>query len=163
MPSVNLHDKRQLTRIAIFSPVTIRRHGAHQLVAHGASGLGDFAWRDELKLLWEFAQVLEAGRGKPSDNGNRKDYNFVVDWSADCGIAAEPGKGRVVIDERQRGGTIRSQGSGSSMSPVTQMRRQGMSVGTDREEKLLVTVGHSFEAKGALAAAGRGRKAGRCR
>ena len=67
------------------------------------------------------------------------------------------------IDERQRGGTIRSQGSGSSMSPVTQMRRQGMSVGTDREEKLLVTVVHSFGAKDALAAAGRGRKAGRGR
>jgi len=32
------------------------------------------------------------------------------------------------IDERQRGGTIRSQGSGSSMSPLTQTRRQGMSV-----------------------------------
>ena len=50
--------------------------------------------------------MLEAGRGKPSDNGNRKDYNFVVDWSADCGIAAEPGKGRVVIDERQRGSPL---------------------------------------------------------
>ncbi len=71
-----------------------------------ASGLGDFAWRDELKLLWEFAQVLEAGRGKPSDNGNRKDYSFVVDWTADSGIAAEPGKGHVLIEERQRGSPL---------------------------------------------------------
>ncbi|MBI5792833.1 MAG: RNB domain-containing ribonuclease [Rhodocyclales bacterium] len=71
-----------------------------------AQGLGDFPWRDELKLLWEFAQVLEAGRGKPSDNGNRKDYNFIVDWNADSGIAVEPGKGRVSIDERARGSPL---------------------------------------------------------
>ncbi|MBK9018620.1 MAG: RNB domain-containing ribonuclease [Sulfuritalea sp.] len=71
-----------------------------------AQGLGDFPWRDELKLLWEFAQVLEAGRGKPSDNGNRKDYNFIVDWNADSGIEVEPGKGRVSIDERARGSPL---------------------------------------------------------
>jgi exoribonuclease-2 len=71
-----------------------------------AEGLGDFPYRDELKLLWEFAQVLEAGRGKPSDNGNRKDYNFIVDWSADSGIAAEPGKGFVTIAERERGSPL---------------------------------------------------------
>ncbi|MCK9388159.1 MAG: RNB domain-containing ribonuclease [Sulfuritalea sp.] len=71
-----------------------------------AEGLADFPYRDELKLLWEFAQVLEAGRGKPSDNGTRKDYNFVVDWDADSGIAAEPGKGRVGIDERERGSPL---------------------------------------------------------
>ncbi len=71
-----------------------------------AQGLADFPYRNELKLLWEFAQVLEAGRGKPSDNGNRKDYNFVVDWAADSGIAAEPGKGRVGIEERERGSPL---------------------------------------------------------
>ncbi len=71
-----------------------------------ATGLLDFPYRDELKLLWEFAQVLEAGRGKPSDNGNRKDYNFIVDWEADCGIAAEPGKGFVAISERARGSPL---------------------------------------------------------
>ncbi len=71
-----------------------------------ADGLGEFPYRDELKLLWEFAQVLEAGRGKPSDNGNRKDYNFIVDWEADSGIAAEPGKGFVTITERERGSPL---------------------------------------------------------
>ena len=71
-----------------------------------AEGLSDFPYRDELKLLWEFAQVLEAGRGKPSDNGNRKDYNFIVDWEADSGIAAEPGKGFVTIAERERGSPL---------------------------------------------------------
>ena len=71
-----------------------------------AAGLPEFPWRDELKLLWEFAQVLEAGRGKPSDNSNRKDYNFVVDWNADSGIAAEPGKGAVSIEQRERGSPL---------------------------------------------------------
>ncbi|MDZ4254437.1 MAG: RNB domain-containing ribonuclease [Sulfuritalea sp.] len=71
-----------------------------------AAGLPEFPYRDELKLLWEFAQVLEAGRGKPSDNGNRKDYNFVVDWEAGSGIAAEPGKGVVSIEQRERGSPL---------------------------------------------------------
>ncbi|WP_310451444.1 RNB domain-containing ribonuclease [Sulfuritalea sp.] len=71
-----------------------------------AAGLPEFPYRDELKLLWEFAQVLEAGRGKPSDNGNRKDYNFVVDWEADSGIATEPGKGVVCIEQRERGSPL---------------------------------------------------------
>ncbi|MDP2826764.1 MAG: RNB domain-containing ribonuclease [Sulfuritalea sp.] len=71
-----------------------------------AAGLPEFPNCDELKLLWEFAQVLEAGRGKPSDNSNRKDYNFIVDWDADSGIAAEPGKGVVGIDERARGSPL---------------------------------------------------------
>ena len=71
-----------------------------------AEGLIEFPYRDELKLLWEFAEVLEAGRGKPSDNGTRKDYNFTVDWDADSGIAAEPGKGLVSIGERERGSPL---------------------------------------------------------
>jgi exoribonuclease-2 len=71
-----------------------------------AEGLGEFPYRDELKLLWEFAQVLEAGRGKPSDSGTRKDYNFIVDWNADSGIAAEPGRGFVTIAERERGSPL---------------------------------------------------------
>jgi len=49
-------------------------------------------------------------------------------------------------------------GLGSSMSAVTQMRRHG----DVREEKPLVMLGHSFEAKGRPAAAERGRRAGRC-
>ena len=71
-----------------------------------AAGLPQFPYCDELKLLWEFAQVLEAGRGKPSDGGNRKDYNFVVDWEAGSGIDAEPGKGVVSIEQRERGSPL---------------------------------------------------------
>ena len=60
--------------------------------------LPDFPFRDELTRLWELATVLEAGRGA-SGKQNRKDYNFVVDWSA----ATPQGSGRIAIDERQRG------------------------------------------------------------
>jgi len=71
-----------------------------------AAGLPQFPYCDELKLLWEFAQVLEAGRGKPSDNSNRKDYNFSVDWTADSSIGAEPGTGFVRIEQRERGSPL---------------------------------------------------------
>ena len=71
-----------------------------------ATGLPDFPFRDELKLLHEFATVLEAGRGKPSDNTTRKDYSFVVDWESDSGIEAEPGPGFVHIGQRPRGSPL---------------------------------------------------------
>lgn len=67
-----------------------------------ANGLGDFPWRDELKTLWELTQVLEGGRGKASDNGNRKDYNYAVDWDA-VGI---DGPGVISIYERPRGSPL---------------------------------------------------------
>jgi exoribonuclease-2 len=61
-----------------------------------------FPFRDELKRLWEFATVLEAGRGQPSTNQNRKDYSFVVDWD----VRTEWGAGRVTISERPRGSPL---------------------------------------------------------
>ena len=97
------------TRIERVPVVANLRHHDIEPVFNAATlaeGLAEFPVRNELKLLWEFAQVLEAGRGKPSDNGNRKDYNFIVDWNADSGIGAEPGKGAVAIEERQRGSPL---------------------------------------------------------
>ena len=97
------------TRIERVPVVANLRHHDIEPVFNAAAlaeGLAEFPWRDELKLLWEFAQVLEAGRGKPSDNSNRKDYNFIVDWTADSGIAAEPGKGFVGIEQRERGSPL---------------------------------------------------------
>ncbi len=97
------------TRIERVPVVANLRHHDIEPVFNAATlaeGLAEFPFRDELKLLWEFAQVLEAGRGKPSDNSNRKDYNFIVDWNADSGIGAEPGKGAVAIEERQRGSPL---------------------------------------------------------
>ncbi|MDP2751038.1 MAG: RNB domain-containing ribonuclease [Rhodocyclaceae bacterium] len=65
-------------------------------------GLSEFPFHDELKKLWELATVLEAGRGKSTSAGNRKDYNFLVDWT----IATEQGAGHVAITERPRGSPL---------------------------------------------------------
>jgi exoribonuclease-2 len=67
-----------------------------------AGELPDFPFRNELKRLWELAVVLEAGRGQPATNQNRKDYSFVVDWD----VQTPHGLGRVVIDERPRGSPL---------------------------------------------------------
>ncbi|GAA5176844.1 RNB domain-containing ribonuclease [Niveibacterium umoris] len=67
-----------------------------------SGALPDFPWRDELKLLWEFATVLEAGRGKPSANQNAFDFNFYVDWSVDTA----DGPGQVDIQRRKRGSPL---------------------------------------------------------
>jgi exoribonuclease-2 len=67
-----------------------------------ADGLADFPFGDELKRLWELATVLEAGRGQSSNAPQRKDYNFVVDWTA----TTPDGPGRVAIDERSRGSPL---------------------------------------------------------
>jgi exoribonuclease-2 len=67
-----------------------------------ATGLADFPFRDELKRLWELATVLEAGRGQPATNQNRKDYNFLVDWE----VVTPHGQGRISIEERPRGSPL---------------------------------------------------------
>ncbi len=70
-----------------------------------ADGLAEFAFRDELKRLWELATVMEASRGQGGPSASapqRKDYNFVVDWSE----TTEDGPGRIAIDERQRGSPL---------------------------------------------------------
>ena len=63
-----------------------------------ADGGPEFPFKDELTLLWRLAEVLEAGRGKPSANANAFDFNFYVDWS-------EP-EGRVSISQRKRGSPL---------------------------------------------------------
>jgi exoribonuclease-2 len=62
--------------------------------------LAEFAFRDELKLLWELACVLEAGRGKAGVN--QTDYNFVVDWN----VITSQGPGQISIDQRRRGSPL---------------------------------------------------------
>jgi exoribonuclease-2 len=45
-----------------------------------AAGKRDYAYADELALLWRFAQQLEAARGKPADNSTQQlDYNFHIE------------------------------------------------------------------------------------
>lgn len=63
-----------------------------------AEGGPEFDYKRELTLLWEFATVLEAGRGKPATNQQNAEYSFYVDW-------AEP-EGRIDIVERRRGSPL---------------------------------------------------------
>jgi len=60
-----------------------------------AAGKSDYPYADELTLLWKFAQKLEAGRGKPSDNNTRQvDFNFEIENDHVC------------ITQRRRGSPI---------------------------------------------------------
>jgi exoribonuclease-2 len=95
----------QETRLERISVAANLRHHDIEPVFNAetlAAGLGEFPWRDELRTLWELAVVLEAGRGKPADNANRKDYNFAVDWDA----AGVEGPGVISIPERPRGSPL---------------------------------------------------------
>ncbi len=62
-------------------------------------GIPDFRWKKELMLLWDLANILEAGRGKAGDNEDRIDYGFSVDWAQENG----DGPGHVTISQRKRG------------------------------------------------------------
>jgi len=65
-----------------------------------AVGKLDYPYANELKLLWDLVQKLEAVRGKPSDNSTQMDYNFHIEndpASENC---------RVSISQRRRGSPI---------------------------------------------------------
>lgn len=66
-----------------------------------AAGLPDFAFRDELKLLWQLACACEGRRGKPSAVQGVNDYNFAI-----VGDLAEAEECRVEISERKRGSPL---------------------------------------------------------
>jgi exoribonuclease-2 len=64
-----------------------------------SEGGPDFEWKKELTLLWDLANVLEAGRGKPAAFAQQVDYNFSVDWTQNT----PDGAGVVTISHRLRG------------------------------------------------------------
>jgi exoribonuclease-2 len=66
------------------------------------NGLPDAKWMPELKVLWEFATVLEAGRGKPSANQNMLEFNYYVDWAQET----KDGPGVISIERRKRGSPL---------------------------------------------------------
>jgi exoribonuclease-2 len=66
------------------------------------TGGPDFPWKKELTLLWDIATVLEAGRGKPSENAHQVDYTFSVDWEQ----SSPDGPGMVTIGQRLRGSPL---------------------------------------------------------
>ncbi|MDR2165228.1 MAG: RNB domain-containing ribonuclease [Zoogloeaceae bacterium] len=63
--------------------------------------LPDKPFRDELLLLWRFANVCEARRGKPSSTQGFYDYDFAID-----GDLSDPEACRVTIRPRQRGSPL---------------------------------------------------------
>lgn len=65
-------------------------------------GLPDAPWMHELRVLWEFATVLEGGRGKPSSNQNLLDFNYYVDWAQ----TTADGPGFITIEQRRRGSPL---------------------------------------------------------
>lgn len=96
------HESR-IERVPVVA--NLRHHDIEPLfndetVAAGA--VPPFEFRDELMLLWQLANVFEAGRGKPAANQLGKDYNFRVDWEAGDG----DGPGRIEIEERKRGSPL---------------------------------------------------------
>jgi len=57
------------------------RHDTLEPVFNGetvVSREGDYAWKDELLLLWDFTTKLKEGRGKGESSRNFPDYNFAV-------------------------------------------------------------------------------------
>jgi exoribonuclease-2 len=66
-----------------------------------AGTLGEFRFRDELKLLWQLACACEGRRGKPSAVQGINDYSFAIE-----GDTAEPTSCRVTIAERKRGSPL---------------------------------------------------------
>jgi exoribonuclease II len=60
-----------------------------------SAGKLDYPYASELTLLWNLAQMMEAARGKPSDNSTQQvDYNFHIE------------NDRVSITQRRRGSPI---------------------------------------------------------
>ncbi|MCM8594612.1 ribonuclease catalytic domain-containing protein [Accumulibacter sp.] len=66
-----------------------------------AAGLPDFAFRDELLVLWRLANACEGRRGKPAALQTNLDYNFRID-----GDLADPESCRVEIAARRRGSPL---------------------------------------------------------
>ncbi len=72
-----------------------------------AAGKLDYPYADELALLWNLVQKLEAGRGKPSDNSTQQvDYNFHIENDPAGGNGAVTENSRVSITQRRRGSPI---------------------------------------------------------
>ena len=72
-----------------------------------ASGAGEYARKDEIAVLWRFAQALHAGRqaarvaaGLKPEVHHRSDFNFYVDQESGSG------KERITITERRRGAPL---------------------------------------------------------
>ena len=66
-----------------------------------ADGLGEFAFSEELKTLWQLACACEERRGKANNAASFVDYNFSID-----GDLADAESCRVDISQRPRGSPL---------------------------------------------------------
>ena len=66
-----------------------------------AVGLADFAFRDELKTLWQLACACEQRRGKSSNSASFVDYNFSIEGDLEDAESC-----RVDISQRPRGSPL---------------------------------------------------------
>lgn len=118
VPAVSLYleladDYRLLSHKSVLERITIaanlRHHDLEPVFNEDTldSGLVAFPYSDELKRLWEFSQVLQAGRGESGTKATlRKDYNFDVDWDNSCSSAGIDEVGVIRITERRRGSPL---------------------------------------------------------
>jgi exoribonuclease-2 len=70
-------------------------------IANNFAEVGDFPFKDDLLLLWQFANACEGRRGKPSATQGINDYNFAIE-----GDLSDPDQCKVIISERQRGSPL---------------------------------------------------------
>lgn len=97
------HESRlELVHIA----ANLRHHEIEPLfnaetLANNFAEVGEFRFREELVLLWQFANACEGRRGKPSSTQGINDYNFAI-----LGDLADPEACRVEISERKRGSPL---------------------------------------------------------
>ena len=118
VPAVSLYleladDYRLLSHQSVLERVSIaanlRHHDLEPVFNEDtlASGLSVFPYCEELKRLWEFSQVLQAGRGESGSKASaRKDYNFEVDWESSSQADGINEPGVIHIVERQRGSPL---------------------------------------------------------
>ncbi len=110
-----------------------------------AAGKLDYAYAPELKLLWDFANKLEAARGKSADNSTQQiDYTFHIENDrvtighrlrgapidkvvSELMILANSSWGRL-LDEHKVAGIYRSQNNGKVKMSTVAAPHQGLGV-----------------------------------
>ncbi|MCX7946626.1 MAG: RNB domain-containing ribonuclease [Hydrogenophilus sp.] len=93
----------RLEQVIIAANLRLRDLEMHLNEVTLAAGLPEpFPWRDELKLLWQLALILEAQRGVPAPSTPQIDYLYYIDWAR----STPDGPGHVTLVPRPRGAPI---------------------------------------------------------
>ena len=84
-------------------PAPPRHRAAVQRNDAGRGSVERIPWGDELRHLWEFAQVLEAGRGQPADNATRRTTPSSSSTGRPAVASRASRVGCIAIEERPQG------------------------------------------------------------